>query len=140
MSSHFRASYLPLIWLWTNQSIQLIHSPLIRIEWTTGNGILMSSSQWPIYNKLYPGRTGCTAGYCVARKRAQYRKIRPFKKNLRSQILVLSPYSLPCNKLPGLFLKLIYFAPVCAFTRLQVMPDAGRCRPGLCYPCQQPEI
>ena len=54
-SSHFSCSYLPLICLSTNQNIQLIHSLLIRIEWTTGNGILMSSSHWPIYNKLYPG-------------------------------------------------------------------------------------
>ena len=52
---HFSCSYLPLIFLSTNQNIQLIHSLLIRIEWTTGNGILMSSSHWPIYNKLYPG-------------------------------------------------------------------------------------
>ena len=54
-SSHFSCSYLPLICLSTNQNIQLIHSFIIRIEWTTGNGILMSSSYWPIYNKLYPG-------------------------------------------------------------------------------------
>ena len=56
-SSHFSCSYLPLICLSTNQNIQLIHSLLIRIEWTTGNRILMSSShwRWPIYNKLYPG-------------------------------------------------------------------------------------
>ena len=53
-SSHFSCSYLPLICLSTNQNIQLIHSLLIRIEWTTGNRILMSSSHWPIYNKLYP--------------------------------------------------------------------------------------
>ena len=52
---HFRCSYLPLICFSTNQNIQLIHSLLIRTEWTTGNGILMSSSHWPIYNKLYPG-------------------------------------------------------------------------------------
>ena len=39
----------------TNQNIQLIHSLLIRIEWTTGNGILMSSSHWPVYDKLDPG-------------------------------------------------------------------------------------
>ena len=51
---HFSCSYLPLICLSTNQNIQLIHSLLIRIEWTTGNRILMSSSHWPIYNKLYP--------------------------------------------------------------------------------------
>ena len=48
-SSHFSCSYLPLICLSTNQNIQLI-----RIEWTTGNRILMSSSHWPIYNKFYP--------------------------------------------------------------------------------------
>ena len=53
-SSHFSCSYLPLICLSTNQNIQLIHSLLIRIEWTTGNGILMSSSHWPIYNKFPP--------------------------------------------------------------------------------------
>ena len=52
---HFRCSFLSLICLSTNQNIQLIHSPLIRIEWTTGNGIFMSSSHWPIHNKLYPG-------------------------------------------------------------------------------------
>ena len=51
---HFSCSFLSLICLSTNQNIQLIHSLLIRIEWTTGNGILMSSSHWPIYNKLYP--------------------------------------------------------------------------------------
>ena len=51
---HFSCSYLPLICLSTNQKIQLIYSLLIRIEWTTGNGILMSSSHWPLYNKLYP--------------------------------------------------------------------------------------
>ena len=39
-SSHFSCSYLPLICLSTNQNIQLIHSLLIRIEWTTGNGIV----------------------------------------------------------------------------------------------------
>ena len=44
--------------------------------------------------QCFAGRTGRTAGCCVAGKRAQYRKIRPFPKNLRSQILVLSPYSL----------------------------------------------
>ena len=32
-----------------------------------------------------------TAGYCVAGKPAFYRNIRPFKKNLRSQILISSP-------------------------------------------------
>ena len=32
-----------------------MHSLLIRIEWTTGNGILVSSSHWPIYNKFPPG-------------------------------------------------------------------------------------
>ena len=53
-SLHFSCSYLPLICLSTNLNIQLIHSLLIRIEWTTGNGIFMSSSHWPIYNKLYP--------------------------------------------------------------------------------------
>ena len=52
---HSSCSYLPLICLSTNQNIQLIHSLQIRVEWTTGNGILMSSSHWPIYNKLYPG-------------------------------------------------------------------------------------
>ena len=51
---HFTRSYLPLIFLSTNQNIQLIHSLLIRIEWTTGNGILMSSSHWPIYNNFPP--------------------------------------------------------------------------------------
>ena len=51
---HISRSYLPLICLSTNQNIQLIQSLLIRIEWSTGNGILMSSSHWPIYNKLYP--------------------------------------------------------------------------------------
>ena len=55
-SSHFSCSYLPLICLSTNQNIQLIHSLLIRIEWTTGNGILMSSSHWPIYNKFPPAQ------------------------------------------------------------------------------------
>ena len=53
LQPHFSCSYLPLICLSTNQNIQLIHSLLIRIEWTTGNGILVSSSHWPIYNKLY---------------------------------------------------------------------------------------
>ena len=53
-SLHFSCN-LPLICLSTNQNIQLIHSLLIRIEWTTGNGILMSSSHWPIYNKFPPG-------------------------------------------------------------------------------------
>ena len=52
---HFSCSFLSLICLSTNQNIQLIHSLLIRIEWTTGNGILMSSSHWPIYNKFPPG-------------------------------------------------------------------------------------
>ena len=33
--------------------------------------------------QCFAGRTGRTAGCCVARKRAQYRKIRPFPKNLR---------------------------------------------------------
>ena len=51
LQPHFSCSYLPLICLLTNQNIQL----LFRIKWTTGNGILMSSSHWPIYNKLYPG-------------------------------------------------------------------------------------
>ena len=51
---HFSCSFLSLICLSTNQNIQLIHSLLIKIEWTTGNGILMSSSHWPIYYKLYP--------------------------------------------------------------------------------------
>ena len=37
----FSCSYLPLICLFTNQNIQLIHSLLIRIEWTTGNEILI---------------------------------------------------------------------------------------------------
>ena len=54
LQPHFSCSYLPLICLSTNQNIQLIHSLLIRTEWTTGNGILVSSSHWPIYNKLYP--------------------------------------------------------------------------------------
>ena len=53
LKPRFSCSYLPLICLTTNQNIQLIHSLLIRIEWTTGNRILMSSSHWPIYNKLY---------------------------------------------------------------------------------------
>ena len=52
---HFSCSFLSLICLSTNQNIQLIHSLLIRIDWTTGNGILMSSSHWPIYNKFHPG-------------------------------------------------------------------------------------
>ena len=51
---HFSCSFLSLICLSTNQNIQLIHSLLIRIEWTTGNAILMSSSHWPIYNKFPP--------------------------------------------------------------------------------------
>ena len=55
---HLSYSYLPLICFLTNQNIQLIHSLLIRIEWTTENGISMSSSHWPIYNKLYPGGWG----------------------------------------------------------------------------------
>ena len=38
---HFSCSLLSLICLSTNQNIQLIHSLLIRIEWTTGNGILI---------------------------------------------------------------------------------------------------
>merc|ERR1712155_231593 len=50
----FSCSFLSLICLSTNQNIQLIHSLLIRIEWTTGNRILMSSSHWPIYNKFPP--------------------------------------------------------------------------------------
>ena len=54
---HFSCSYLPLICLSTNQNIQLIHSLLIRIEWITGNEILVSSSHWPIYNKFPPGYT-----------------------------------------------------------------------------------
>ena len=54
LQPHLSCSYLPLICLSTNQNIQLIHSLLIRTEWTTGNGILVSSSHWPIYNKLYP--------------------------------------------------------------------------------------
>ena len=37
-----------------NQSEYTAESPLIRIEWTTGNGILMSSSHWPTYNKFPP--------------------------------------------------------------------------------------
>ena len=51
---HFSCSLLSLICLSTNQNIQLIHSLLIRTEWTTGNGILMSSSHWPIYDKFPP--------------------------------------------------------------------------------------
>ena len=52
--------------------------------------------------QCFAGRTGRTAGCCVAGKRAQYRNIRPFPKNLRSQILVLSPYSLGSSHLqPG---------------------------------------
>ena len=51
-SSHI--SFLSLIYLSTNQNIQMIHSLLIRIEWTTGNGIFMSSSHRPIYNKFPP--------------------------------------------------------------------------------------
>ena len=43
------------ICLSTSHNVHLIHSLLIRIEWTTGNGTFMSSSHWPIYNKLYPG-------------------------------------------------------------------------------------
>ena len=54
---HFSCSFLSLICLSTNQNIQLIHSLLIRIEWIKGNGILMSSLHWPIYNKLYPDAT-----------------------------------------------------------------------------------
>ena len=38
---HFSCCFLSLICLSTNQNIQLIHSLLIRIEWTTGKGILM---------------------------------------------------------------------------------------------------
>ena len=57
LQPHCSCSYLPLICLSTNQNIQLIHSLLIRIEWTTGNGILVSSSHWPIYNKFPPGHT-----------------------------------------------------------------------------------
>ena len=53
-SSLFRASYLPLICLSTNQNIEVIHSLRIRIEWSTGNGSFMSSSHLPIYIKLYP--------------------------------------------------------------------------------------
>ena len=49
---HFSCSYLPLICLSTYQNIQL----LIRIQWTTENGILISSTRWPIYNKLFPGQ------------------------------------------------------------------------------------
>ena len=52
---HFSCCFLSLICLLTNQNIQRIHSLLIRIEWTTGNGILISSSHWPIYNKFPPG-------------------------------------------------------------------------------------
>ena len=54
LQPNFSCSYLSLICLSTNQNIQLIHSLLIRIEWTTGNGILVSSSHWPIYNKFPP--------------------------------------------------------------------------------------
>ena len=54
LQPHFSCSYLPLICLSTNQNIQLIHSLLIRTEWTTENGILVSSSLWSIYNKFYP--------------------------------------------------------------------------------------
>ena len=60
---HFSSSYLPLICFSTNQNIQLIHSLLIRIEWTTGNGILMSSSHWPIYNKFPPGNHSESSHY-----------------------------------------------------------------------------
>ena len=53
---HFSCSLLSLICLSTNQNIQLIHSLLIRIEWSTGNGISESSSHWPIYNTFPPGQ------------------------------------------------------------------------------------
>ena len=59
---HFSCSFLSLICLSTNQNIQLIHSLLIRIEWTTGNGILMSSSHWPIYNKFSPAMSPRAVG------------------------------------------------------------------------------
>ena len=73
-SSHFSCSYLPLIYHSTNQNIQPIHSLLIRIEWTTGNGISESSSHWPIYNTFPPGQakkiklwvwTKSTSVWCV---------------------------------------------------------------------------
>ena len=41
---HFSCSFLSLICLSTNQNIQLIHSLLIRIEWTTGNKWVFSWS------------------------------------------------------------------------------------------------
>ena len=50
-----RAYHPPQIYLSTNQKIQLIHSTLsARMKWTTGNGIFMSFSSWPIYKKIYP--------------------------------------------------------------------------------------
>ena len=51
VSDCFRAYYLHLLYLSTNQ---LIHSLLIRTKWTTGNGTLMSSSHWPIFKKSLP--------------------------------------------------------------------------------------
>ena len=56
--------------------------------------LVMLCRQWG-HLQCFPGRTGrthgTTAGYCVAEKRAQYHNIRPFKTNLRSQILLPSP-------------------------------------------------
>ena len=37
----------------TKTRVSFLAAP--TVEWTTGNGILMSSSHWPIYNKVPPG-------------------------------------------------------------------------------------
>ena len=83
---HLSCSFLSLICLSTNQNVQLMHSLLIRIEWTTGNGILVSSSHWPIYNRLYPAwkhthafrikpinRHACQHRYLLIMHSSQYR-------------------------------------------------------------------
>ena len=52
--------------------------------------LVMLCRQWA-HLQCFAGRTSRTLGTTVAGKHAQYRKIRPFRKNLRSKILLPSP-------------------------------------------------
>ena len=76
----------------------LLNSTYQGVRESAGVPQLVMLCRWWAHLQCFAGRTGCTHGttadYCVAGKRAQYRNIRPFQKSLRSQILVLSPYSL----------------------------------------------
>ena len=70
--------------------------------------LVMLCRRWA-HLQCFAGRTGrthgTTAGYCVAGKRAQYCNIRPFQKNLRSQIWYSCPLPnslhVPCVSCDG---------------------------------------